>query len=148
MLFHVCADGEEVAREHLHAELDPQLQKDRSEYGSPRTAGGAYASRDDVRSEGKSDSQYYNIQQLLVISVASIWLKTQLLRFDDDQFCFSFVHAASQPTKGMTDEQIVAEQTAGTTIHPDRQDKEKESDEPPGFAGTLLLKYVQSALKG
>lgn len=46
------ADGEEVAREHLHAEVEPQLQKATSEQGSVDTAGGAYASRDSPKAQG------------------------------------------------------------------------------------------------
>jgi uncharacterized OsmC-like protein len=44
-------NGEEIAREHLHAELEPQLQKERSEQGCPEARGGAYASRECVKFE-------------------------------------------------------------------------------------------------
>jgi hypothetical protein len=47
-------DGEEIAREHLHAEEEPQIQKETSEKGSPQTAGGAYASRDSPRAQGRT----------------------------------------------------------------------------------------------
>lgn len=56
------ADGEDVARAHLGADKEPQIQKETSEKGAPETAGGAYASRDSPRAqaaqptEGKSDA--------------------------------------------------------------------------------------------
>lgn len=45
-------DGEEIARQHLHAEVEPQLQKGMSDKGAPETAGGAYASRDVPKAQG------------------------------------------------------------------------------------------------
>ena len=57
------AIGEDVAREHLGAKDEPQIQKEQSEKGAPETAGGAYASRDSPRAqaapptEGKSDER-------------------------------------------------------------------------------------------
>jgi hypothetical protein len=56
-----AADGEDVARQHLHAEQAPQLQKETSEKGAAETAGGAYGSRDSPLAQaaqptgGKSD---------------------------------------------------------------------------------------------
>lgn len=56
-------NGEDIAREHLGAEKEPQIQKEMSEKGAKETAGGAYASRDSPRAmagpptEGKSDKQ-------------------------------------------------------------------------------------------
>ncbi|PSC76388.1 zinc finger lsd1 subclass family isoform C [Micractinium conductrix] len=57
-------DGEDVAREHLKGtEETPQLQKETSQQGASTTAGGAYASRDDPKSQaaqptaGKSQKQ-------------------------------------------------------------------------------------------
>jgi len=45
------ANGEDVARENVHAEVAPQLQQERKQ--APETAGGAYASRDSPRAEGE-----------------------------------------------------------------------------------------------
>jgi hypothetical protein len=45
-------NGEDISREHLHAELEPQIQKETSEKGSPLTRGGAYASRDHPAAQG------------------------------------------------------------------------------------------------
>ena len=86
-----CANGKDVAREHLHAEEEPQLQKETSDQGAPETAGGAYASRDSPRAQ------------------------------------------ASQPTEGMSNADIVAEQSAGTTTSPSEDDY--NAAKPPGFAG-------------
>ena len=59
--FRPAANGEDVAREHLHAAIEPHIQKEQREKGSPETSGGAYASRDSPRAqaapptEGKSN---------------------------------------------------------------------------------------------
>jgi hypothetical protein len=65
------ADGEDVAREHLHADVTPQLQKESSEQGASPTAGGAYGSRDDPSAqasqptEGKSQKQIVQVSEEL-----------------------------------------------------------------------------------
>lgn len=59
----LMVNGEDIAREHLGADKEPQIQKETSENGAPETAGGAYASRDSPRAqaaqptEGKSDEE-------------------------------------------------------------------------------------------
>jgi len=45
-------NGEDISREHLHAEVEPQIQRETSEKGSPLTRGGAYASRDHPAAQG------------------------------------------------------------------------------------------------
>ena len=57
------ADGETVARRHLHAELVPQLQRETSEHGSPRVRGCSYPCCNDPRYsaappvDGKADDE-------------------------------------------------------------------------------------------
>lgn len=89
------ADGEDVAREHLHAEQEPQIQKETSEQGAGETAGGAYTSRDSPSAQ------------------------------------------AAQPVGDKSGEEIVAEQGAGATIHPDEAGNAEEGRpmKPPGSAG-------------
>ena len=51
-------DGEEVARRNMQADEAPQLQKQRGkEAPAPRTAGGAYAGRDDPRPEASQPTE-------------------------------------------------------------------------------------------
>ena len=62
-----------MAREHLGADVTPQLQKESSDQGAPTTAGGAYASRDDPRAqasqptEGKSQKQIVQVRGLCLL---------------------------------------------------------------------------------
>ena len=89
------ANGEDVAREHLHAELEPQLQKETSEEGAPETRGGAYASRDSPRAQ------------------------------------------AAPPTDGLSEKDIIEQQTAGADTPPKvpTDDEGEEGPRAPGFAG-------------
>jgi hypothetical protein len=62
-----------VAREHLNADVTPQLQKESSEKGPSPTAGGAYGSRDDPKAQASQPTEGKSQKQIVQVS-GELWL--------------------------------------------------------------------------
>jgi uncharacterized OsmC-like protein len=78
------ANGEDVAREHLGADKEPQIKKETSEQGAPETAGGAYASRDSPRAQAAPPTEGKSDEELVREQVAGAVIKPEESLHADD----------------------------------------------------------------
>ena len=70
-------DGEEIAREHLGPEEEPQIQRDTNFNVSSRTSGGAYGNRDDPRAQAAPPVEQKTNSQIVKEQTAGATGKTE-----------------------------------------------------------------------